>query len=442
MILTVIIMVGISFGLFNIDVKYFDFTYIPSVSEDFLLHKTIGGYAAENYLGATDTEEITFSFNITQLGDGLFTDCTNLKKIVFTTLNPPKIGGNVFADGCQAVIIVPAAALNDYKTSNGWTEYADRIYADSVTVNYNSRGGNAIASETYEYREEIVLPTPLRIGYFFTGWYVDINLTSIFESEIAPLADTALYAGWEAISYTVVLDANGGETETNSVSLLFGSEFELPVPVKTAYDFAGWYLSGGNTAVRYTDNSGESVISWNIANNSILHARWTLVTYSISYELDGGILTDGGIESYNIESNITLQLPFKNGYIFTGWTGEGLVEPVKEAAIQAGNYGNRIYTANWLLCPVVLLKNIEEAGETEWLAFSSNVGDTVTIGAATNTGYTWLGWYDGDTKVSEDEEILYTFTMPSESITLYAKWTIKQYTISFDSNEGSAISPI
>lgn len=32
--------------------------------------------------------------------------------------------------------------------------------------------------------------------------------------------------------------------------------------------------------------------------------------------------------------------------------------------------------------------------------------------------------------------------MPDDDITLYAKWSINQYTISFDVNDGTAVAPI
>ena len=52
------------------------------------------------------------------------------------------------------------------------------------------------------------------------------------------------------------------------------------------------------------------------------------------------------------------------------------------------------------------------------------VGDEATITATTNSGYIWLGWYDGNTKVSEGTSLTYTFTMGTESKTYTAKWEL------------------
>lgn len=56
----------------------------------------------------------------------------------------------------------------------------------------------------------------------------------------------------------------------------------------------------------------------------------------------------------------------------------------------------------------------------------------------TKEGYTFIGWYS-------DEQFLNKFTfptIPSSNITLYAKWRVNQYTISFDSMGGSEVSAI
>ena len=65
--------------------------------------------------------------------------------------------------------------------------------------------------------------------------------------------------------------------------------------------------------------------------------------------------------------------------------------------------------------------------------------DTVDSFTPSKTGYTFNGWYTSDTF----DEPAYNFSTPvTTDLTLYAKYTINQYTITFDSNEGSAVAPI
>ncbi len=63
-------------------------------------------------------------------------------------------------------------------------------------------------------------------------------------------------------------------------------------------------------------------------------------------------------------------------------------------------------------------------------------GDEVTCYASsTEDGYTWLGWYDGETKVSEGTSLSYTFTMGTENKTFTAKWS--HYTITYNLDGGT-----
>ena len=84
------------------------------------------------------------------------------------------------------------------------------------------------------------------------------------------------------------------------------------------------------------------------------------------------------------------------------------------------------------------------------ISFDSNDGSSViaitqdynTIvtapSAPTRTGYSFAGWYSDAGLTSA-----YTFTsMPAEDTTLYAKWIINQYTISFNSNGGTSVTAI
>ena len=48
------------------------------------------------------------------------------------------------------------------------------------------------------------------------------------------------------------------------------------------------------------------------------------------------------------------------------------------------------------------------------------IGEQKTLSATTNPGYIWLGWFDGTTKVSVDEN--YVFTMDRESKVFTARW--------------------
>ena len=64
------------------------------------------------------------------------------------------------------------------------------------TISFNSNGGSEVNEIFQRYGTNITLPTPIREGYTFDGWYTDSNLTTKFEEIVMPNKDTILYAKW------------------------------------------------------------------------------------------------------------------------------------------------------------------------------------------------------------------------------------------------------
>ena len=61
-------------------------------------------------------------------------------------------------------------------------------------------------------------------------------------------------------------------------------------------------------------------ISSTVTDNAEYTANWTPITYTIEYNLNGGIASENPV-TYNIETDdITLNNPSKEGYTFIGWT--------------------------------------------------------------------------------------------------------------------------
>ncbi|MBQ2594689.1 MAG: InlB B-repeat-containing protein, partial [Candidatus Riflebacteria bacterium] len=72
------------------------------------------------------------------------------------------------------------------------------------------------------------------------------------------------------------------------------------------------------------------------------------VTFTISYNLDGGTVSKTNPTKYDSTSDtITLNNPTKDGYDFTGWTGSNGNTPQTTVTIVKGTTGNKTYTANW-----------------------------------------------------------------------------------------------
>ena len=98
-----------------------------------------------------------------------------------------------------------------------YTAYEDRFF----NVTFDLAGGafedGYVAPTTIN--PVTPLPTPVKEGYDFLGWY-DANGNKV-ESV---MEDVSLTAKWELTQYTVSLDANGGKLATSSIET-FAAEF-------------------------------------------------------------------------------------------------------------------------------------------------------------------------------------------------------------------------
>lgn len=113
----------------------------------------------------------------------------------------------------------------------------------TVTFSPGYDGGKD-KTETAERKDTLALPDDIyRPGYTFAGWwYKDEDGWRLWDFENDKvLGDMKLTARWERVSYTITLDANGGECGTTAYTVAAGETFKLPVPTKGGYYFAGWY---------------------------------------------------------------------------------------------------------------------------------------------------------------------------------------------------------
>ena len=126
-----------------------------------------------------------------------------------------------------------------------------------------------------------------------------------------------------------------------------------------------------------------------------LYAVWSLNTYSISYNLNGGSIS-GQKTSYNVNTDtFTLPIPTKTGYTFTGWTGSNGTTPQKNVTISKGSTGNKSYTANWSINSYTLTVNPNGGlwnGSSSSQNIAQNYNTIKSIPVPTRTGYTFLRW--------------------------------------------------
>ena len=245
-----------------------------------------------------------------------------------------------------------------------------------------------------------------------------IRLTS---GASTPVSFTCIYS--RSVNYTVAFAAgadSGVSGMPSSQTVASGRTATQPAdPVRTGYTFAGWY--NGDTAYNFSNA---------VTRNITLTAHWTQNRVNVTYSANG-------INPTNMPSNTTvgygdrISRPSNNptaiGYTFDNWY----------TAASGGSvfdFNNPITTpatiyAHWLRNYTVTFAAGADNG-VSGMPSSQTVasGRTATRPAdPTRTGYTFAGWYNGDTQ--------YTFTTAvTRNITLTAHWTQNRVSVTYSAN--------
>ena len=311
-------------------------------------------------------------------------------------------------------------------TSGTWTRTSDLslttqwdVVEYGITYNLNGGVNSQSNPSIYTILDEFTLVAPTRTGYTFTGW----TGTDLSEPTMVVVIDDCIgnrsyAANWTANTNTITLDSNGGAVSYEPITVTYDQSYTLPTPTRTGYTFAGWY--NGNT--KYSSGT------WKGLNDLALTAKWNIITYSISYTMNGGTNPSSNPTTYNVEDVISLAQPTKIGYTFAGWIGTDLSEPTM--ILTFGNLtGNRSYTATWTANTYIITLDAN-GGEVEDEPITATYDQEYTLPTPTRTGYTFEGWFSGTTEYTSG-----TWTR-LEDVALVAEWTVNKYAITYaDTNE-------
>ena len=322
----------------------------------------------------------------------------------------------------------------DPVTAIGGTEMGNKEYwakweINQYTITFDTAGGSAIAPITQDYGTAITAPAdPTREGYTFAGWDTAIPATM-------PAHNMTITAQWTVNQYTITYDLDGGTAEGNPDTYTVETDaFTLKNPTRPGYTFTGW----SGTGLTGEDNLTVTIPKGSTGNRSYT-AHWSLNTYSITYDLNGGTAS-GNPTSYTVESaTITLNQPTKTGYTFTGWSGTDLTgEDNLTVTIPAGSTGDRSYTAHWSLNTYSITYDLDGGTASGNPDFYTVESSTITLNPPTRTGYTFIGWSGTDLSGSDN----LTVTIPAGSIgnrSYIAHWSLNIYSITYDLDGGTAL---
>ena len=317
-----------------------------------------------------------------------------------------------------------------YKTDTGSGYIGGGIYLESGSMDV-SNGSNKIYNNTADGHgadicltddtSSIKLPNAAGMGATFRdsgiyidGWYNDDNPRyTPSESGVPVKVDGAeplkgalsLVASYKADPVRIEIDANGGVGGSGSQTVQKGTNVTLEAPTKEGHLFKGWedkekgksYPAGEDGKVHITVNE-----------NMKLTAVWEARSFTVTYVLLNG---ETRTETVDYGKTVTLGEEPRTGYTFVGWNDGEKVYRAGETITVTGDVTlTAVWKARSFTVTYVLLNG---ETRTEMVA----CGQKVTLGEEPRTGYTFVGWKDGEKMYRAGEMITVTGDM-----TLTAEW--------------------
>ncbi|MCL2848235.1 MAG: InlB B-repeat-containing protein, partial [Firmicutes bacterium] len=340
-------------------------------------------------------------------------------------------------------------------------------------VTYNNLQGATHTNPTQLYSTHVLpitLATPTdRTGWNFIGWFN--HLTAGTEvTQITAFSNQTIYARWQAIEYTLTFNnIIAGDTNTNRTTFTINDlPFDLVDASRDGYAFLGWFTNAAFT--------GTAVTQVTAVGNQTFYARFvrnftiSYVAYHGNNRLTDFTFTPNNPTTYNITTlHTTFADPtnLPNGWQFFAWeiwapsSDYGINEwfhfislPLSDIAGFASNqaYDNGQFVINTIMRNAGLQVRASVVPIPYNLTFNNVVASEhsnpstfnitqlpFNLSDASRVGHTFRGWY---TTSNFAEGTRATQVTAIGHQTFYARWTVNEYTISFNTHGGTAVSPI
>ena len=314
---------------------------------------------------------------------------------------------------CDAYVNVSNLnGIANFKTMLNCSNYISNI-GIKLDVELNQGTSSQEFASEYNTGEIITLETPIKLGYSFIRWEVTRGNSKLDENVLTiGNTDTIISAIWEANEYVLTVEPNGGSLNQEfKEKYKSGEKINLIEPTREGYTFARWTVTDGN-----------GYVSGNIftmgTRDTTLTANWTINTYTITYNLDGGTNGSSAPTSGTYGSTVTISNPTKTGYTFTEWTVSGTNASMEDTNLTIGA-GNITLTANWAINTYTITYNLDGGTHGSYAPTSGTYGETVTVSNPTKTGYRFTEWTVEGASMSGTN-----LTIGASNVTLTANWEL------------------
>jgi len=332
---------------------------------------------------------------------------------------------------------MPAAAQTYYAK---WTPSVYDITYDNL---WDGGSGDTARPGKHTYGTATEIPDLTRTGYVFDGWLVNGTGTAQKALTLGAedyTADITLTAVWTAqrfaITYAGMEGAQYGDEHPDWYT--YDTDAVISDPTKAGYTFLGWVVNGEGTARKDLTLMKEAYL-----DSITLTATWEKNPYTVTWNVnEGDELTgeDYTTTAYYGEGITAPNDPTRRGFTFDGWyTDSNFAEDTRFNNGDTMPDHSVTFYAKWTRNTYTITYALDGGENAEGNPAEYNVETpTITLLNPTKTGYAFNGWYDNAAFAGEPVTQIAAGSVGD--VTLYAKWTINQYTIVWETNGGNDLT--
>lgn len=255
-------------------------------------------------------------------------------------------------------------------------------------------------------------------------------------------------------TYTITFDVNAadGTGGPGAVTVKIGESLptlDLSNKPKNKTKFFTGYYDAKTGGTRYYDSDlNPAVEMWNITENTTLYAQWVSGN-TLTFEANGGAGGPAPVivaQNWNLPALNPADKPSKDPEFFTGYYdaqtgGTRYYDSNLTPAVAVWDKtGRTTLYAQWSVNPFTTISfhANEGTGQMPAQPIQENTSAALTVNTFTRTGYTFEGWaVTSDGTVTYTDGQSYTAAAGANTVTLYAVWTVKTYTINFNNTGGT-----
>lgn len=299
----------------------------------------------------------------------------------------------------------------------------------TTQVTISANGGQGLDNEVVIVTkgEVLTLPTLTREGYTFAGWLLNEQPFDPSTPWSLDEPTATITAQWNANSYTVTIDVNGGDAlSNNTVTVKVGEVIVLPSVTKTNCQVDKWLVNG---------NEVDVTAPWSIGGDVTIVVQWTAATTAITFDENGGVeLAEADkTATFTFGELVALPTTTKVGYNLVGWKlNETLYTSTSVWDLADAN---ATLVAQWVAKNIPVNFNVDGGEAISGTTFTYNekpYESVEDIPTTTKEHYTFDKWlYNG-----AEIDLTAIWTTDVDEIELVAKWIAKKSSVTFDENGG------